>query len=68
MDCTTQFNNAQKTLDDANADPTTSEDRKKALKKILELATTSVETAEKTIPRRGKHIISLYETLLGDSA
>ena len=40
VDCTTRFNNAQKTLDDANADPTTSTDRKHALKKSLELATT----------------------------
>ena len=33
-DCTTRFDNAQKTLFDANADPTTSADRNKALKKV----------------------------------
>ena len=52
VDCTTRFNNAQKTLNDANADPTTSLDRKKALDKSLELATTSVELAGRQYQER----------------
>ena len=55
VDCTTRFNNSQKTLINAIADRVTSADRKKALKVSLDLATTAVETAEKTISRRGKH-------------
>ena len=51
VDCNTRFNNAQKTLDNAYADPTTSTDRKKALEKSLELATTDVELAGKKILR-----------------
>ena len=39
VDCTTRFNNVQKTLDNANADPTTSTDKKKVLERSLELAT-----------------------------
>ena len=52
VDCTTRFANAQKTPNNANADPTTSADRKKALKKSLELATTAVKLAERTILRK----------------
>jgi CHASE3 domain sensor protein len=54
-------------LDDANADPTTTPERKKALEKSLELATAQVELADKTIPKKGKNFLSLYKTLLGDN-
>ena len=67
-DCTTRLASAQNKLDDANADPTTSADRNKALKKSLELATTAVELAERTIPRKGKNFCFLHKTLLGDNA
>ena len=47
-DCSLQFNAAQKKSDDAIADPTTTPERAKELKKSLKLATTAVVTAEKT--------------------
>ena len=64
-DCTSRFMAAQQKLDKAIADPTTSADRMKALKKSLELATTAVVLAVKSILKRGKQFFSLYETLLG---
>ena len=41
---------------------------KKVLQKSLELATTAVKLAERTIPIKEKNFFSLYETLLGDNA
>ena len=55
-------------LTDSKNDPTTSEDRMKALRKIQGLASTEVIPATKDIPRRGKQFFSLYETLLGENA
>ena len=49
-DCTIRCANSQKTLDNANADPTTTPDRKKELEKSLELATTAMVLATKSIP------------------
>ena len=40
----------------------------KALKKSLELATTAVVVAEKTVKKRGKAFFSLYKTLLGENS
>jgi len=68
LDFTTRLTSSQKKLDDANADHTTSADRKKALEKSLQLATTAVELAENIIPKKGKSLFSLYKTLLGDNA
>ena len=58
-DCTSRVNTAQQKFDDAIADPTTTPERKKAIQKSLELATTSMVLAEKTIPKRRKQFFSL---------
>ena len=57
-DCPSRFNTNQQKLNKANADPTTTPERKKALEKSQELATTAVDLAEKTIPKRGKQFFS----------
>ena len=67
-DCSLRFIAAQKKLDDAIADPTTTPERAKALKKSLELVTTAVVVAEKIVLKRGKAFFSLYKTLLGENA
>ena len=53
-DCPSRFLVAQQKLNEANADPTITPERKKALKKSQELETAVVVLAEKTIPKRGK--------------
>ena len=53
---------------DSKNDPTTPKDRMKALKKSQELASTAVILTTKAIPRRGKQLYALYETLLGENA
>ena len=53
-DCSLRFNAAQKKSDEAITDPTTTPERAKALEKSLELATTAVVVAEKTVIKRGK--------------
>jgi len=68
VDCTARWEMAKDKLGDAKLDPTTSNDRMKALKKSEELASTAVTLATKSIPRRGKQFFSLYETLLGENA
>jgi hypothetical protein len=67
-DCSLQFNVAQKKSDKAIADPTTAPERAKALKKSLELATAAVVMADKTILKRGKAFLSLYEMLKGENS
>ena len=67
-DCSLRFKAAQKKTDDAIADPTTTPERAKALEKILELATTAVVAAEKTVLKRGKIFFSFYKMLLGESS
>ena len=67
-DCNARFKGAQQKLDKAIADPTTTPERTKALKKSLELATAQVELADKTIPTKGNHFFSLYETLLEENS
>ena len=62
------FKAVQKLSNDAIADPTTMPERANALEKSLELATTAVVVAEKTVPKRGKAFVSLYKTLLGESS
>ncbi len=52
--CMTQFNKAQKKLDNAIKDPTRTEDEKKVLEKSLELATQAVMQAELLLLKRGK--------------
>ena len=52
----------------ADADPTTTPKRAKALEKILELAINAVVAAEKTVLKRWKVFFSLYETLLGENS
>ena len=51
-DCSLRFKAAQKKSDAAIADPTTTPERAKELEKSLELATTAVVVAEKTIIKR----------------
>ena len=65
-DSTTRLAAAQKKINDCSTDPTSSTDRKEALKKILELATAA--NTVKAIPKKGKNFFSLYKTLLGDNA
>ena len=67
-DFSLSFRAAQKKSDKAIADPTTTPERAKALEKSLELATTAVVIAEKTLLKRGKAFFSLYETLLGENS
>ncbi len=62
----TQFNKAQKKLDYAIKDPTSTEDKKKVLKKSLELATQAVMQAELLMLKRGKAFFGFYKTLLGE--
>ena len=66
--CTTRWGMAKVKPDDAKLDPTTSEDRMKALEKSEELASTAVTLATKSIPRRAKQFFSLYEMLLVENA
>ena len=54
--CTTRWEMAKVKLDNAKLDPTTSEDRMKALKRSLELATTAMVLATQAIPKREKQI------------
>ena len=65
QDCTTRSAIAKDKLTEAKIDPTTSEDKMKALIKNLELASTAVILATKAIPRRGKQFFS---PLLGENA
>ncbi len=62
----TQFNKAQKKLDNAIKDPTRTEDEKKVLAKSLELATQAVMEAEVHLLKRGKAFFGFYETMLGE--
>ena len=68
QDCTTRFTMAKDKLVDAKNDPTTPEDRMKALVKSQELASTAVILATKALPRRGKQFFSLYKLLLCENA
>ena len=67
-DCSLKFWGAQKKSDKAITDPKTTPESAKALKKSLELATTSVAVAEKALLKRGKAFFALYKTLLGESS
>ena len=54
-ECSLRFNAAKKKSGNAIADPTTPQEMGKVLKKSLELATTAVVVAEKTVLKRGRH-------------
>ena len=58
---------AKDKLGDATLNPTSSEDRMKALEKSEELASTAVTLATTSIPRRAKQFFSLYKTLLEEN-
>ena len=67
-DCSLRLNAAQKKSDEAITEPTITPERAKELEKSLELATTAVDVAEKTVLKRGESYFSLYETLLGETS
>ena len=67
-DCFLLYQAAQKKSDNSIADPTTTPEMAKVLEKSLELAVSTVVTAEKTLEKRGKAFFSLYETLLGETS
>ena len=57
-DCSLRFKVAQKKSNVAIADPTTTPERAKALKKSLELAAAAVVVAEKTVLKSGRAFFS----------
>ena len=59
QDCVIKHKNAKDKLQEAINDPTTSEDRMKALEKSQQLGGTAVLLASKAIPRRGKQLFFL---------
>ena len=67
-DCLERFSKAQKKSNDAIANPTTTVDMGKALKRSLELATKAVMEAELHLLRRGKSFFGFYKTMLGESS
>ena len=68
MDCIARFNGDKDKLSETMDDPTSSKDRKDALKKGVELGRTAVLLAAKQMPKKGKQFFSLYEALLGENA
>ena len=67
-DSTQRFTVAQKKSGDSIADPTTTPERAKALKKSLELATMAVMEAELHVQNRIKSFFRFYETMLGEAS
>jgi len=67
-DCTQRFTAAQKKSDDSIANPTTTPERTKALKRSLELVTKAVMAAELHVLKRGRSFFGFYEKMLGEAS